>query len=165
MSKKKKQKTTQEPIITPNKWQSQHHEYEISNARSKRRLYRVTNQTPLDYLYKRKSIDDSQYQAGNEIFKFFQIANIQKLKAVDYSRNKNYGTTKNDLTSSQIHARKKLKEAIQTLGRIGSKIALDVCCYENTVKDVSIKISKNEKYVMERLREALDDYAIFMGIK
>ena len=51
--KEEETKTTQEPIITPNKWQSQHYEYEISNA-GQNRLYRVTNQTPLDYLYKRK---------------------------------------------------------------------------------------------------------------
>lgn len=136
--------------------------------KSTKKLLRVTNQTPIDFLFKRNSLDQQQWQAANEMAKFFYLAGIQKLKASDMSKpfiNHTKGTSGNIITDGQMYARKNLKACIRAMGRMGAGVALDICCYEYSVKDVAKKLNKDERYIMERLREALDDYAVEIGFK
>lgn len=169
----KKSSKKQVTITKPEKlseFAKQHLETEegFAEPKSTKRLLRVTNQTPIDFLFKRNSIDQEQWQAGNEMAKFFYLAGLQKLKASDMSKpfiSQSKGSSGGNMTDGQMYARRNLKGCIKAMGRMGAGIALDICCYEYSVKDVAKKLRKDERYVMERLREALDDYAVEIGIK
>lgn len=148
-----------------NDHRKQHNEFEKGFAAGNKRVYRVANQTPLDSLRRRGSIDEPQFQAGVEMAKFFHVAGIMRMSRSKFEYQSPSTDTRLTGSEAQSYARERLKQCITAMGRVGSVIALDVCCYEYTVKDCSKQKGFDEKYAMERLREALDDYAVALGLK
>jgi hypothetical protein len=75
----------------------------------------------------------------------------------------NYGGQR-DFSDAQMSARLEVNEAIKMLGKLGSSVALNVCCYGIPVSSIDHAFGWRAGQSMVILRGTLDDLARHFGI-
>ncbi len=141
---------------------AQHHVIvaEETGIRAGEVRFKNATATPLDAYFHRGLIERHQWQGGDILRTNFELAGMSQ--GVTGSLQPSYGGEK-DFTYAQLRARSEVNGAIQRLGRVGSAVALNVCCYGYTVSAVDKGYGWRRGYAMIRLREALDELAYMTG--
>lgn len=124
-------------------------------------VYTNTVQIPIDYYRKKAQITNSQWEAGNRLFKDFSTSG--QLQSI--TMNPDSSGNGKDYTDKQMEARLRWREAIDSVpGVIGKMLVTNICCYGYMVRDIEARYYRRPNEAMARFREALDDLAQGYGI-
>lgn len=127
---------------------------------------RNTIQVPLDFYYRKNSINYRQYSAGVRLYQLFLRAGM--IQRITPSYNVVGSRTTKDAhqrTDRQYAALSKWREALDAIaGDNGKVIAVNVCCYGFLLKDINLPYYSESYLLTPRFKEVLDDLAEFFGI-
>lgn len=123
------------------------------------RVVRNASNCPLDTYEKRGYIDGRQHEAGTLFARDYRVIAASE-GVVDYQRL----PANTNMPEFTAIAAERWRNACQHIGKIGSSLAVWVCCEDKTVNDWAHSQGKDRKYGTERFRECLDDLADFYGV-
>lgn len=126
---------------------------------------RVVVQVPLQYYHTAtKAITRTQYRAGHRFYCDWRAAGYEFKSSPSLDVVKIPPRQDKAMTSRQQDALDSFRAAQAAIqGKSGRILAEHVCCYGFLVKDVALPYSCDTRYLMPRLKEALDDLALHYG--
>lgn len=126
---------------------------------------RIVVQVPLQYYVNAtKSITRAQFKAGHRFYCDWRAAGFEFRSSPSMDVVKIPPRADKAMSNSQQEALDSFRAACNAIqGENGRILAQNVCCYGFLVKDVLLPYSQDTRYLMPRLKEALDDLAKFYG--
>ncbi len=155
--KAKRNRQASPAIGPPERWRR--HVLEIAEIPALGRHFRNATATPLDEYLHRGYIEDRQFQGGDRFRCDYQLAALMPCVTGDLNRLPSGRGDGGSLTEAHVMARQRYRAAVRAIGKMNTKFAHNVCCFDVGVGDLEAEMKWRKGYGMIRFREALDALA------